>query len=120
MPYKDREKRLAYIKLYRQNHKVEISERNRKFYIKYPWRKSLENAKQRCTNPKSDRWKWYGAKGIKFNLTDQEGKILWNRDKAYLLKRPTIDRKSNYKDYTFDNCQFIEHKINSAKRTNVK
>ena len=38
--------------------------------------------------------------------------ILWNRDKAYLLKKPSIDRKDNNKGYTFDNCRFIELSLN--------
>jgi len=43
-------------------------------------------------------------------------KELWFRDKAYNLKRPSIDRKNNNEDYTFENCRFIELGKNTAER----
>ena len=29
------------------------------------------------------------------------------------MKKPTIDRKNSWKDYTFKNCRYIEHELNS-------
>ena len=49
-------------------------------------------------------------------ITAEELKILWFRDKAYLMKKPSIDRKNNEGDYTFKNCQYLEHKLNSGKK----
>lgn len=80
-----------------------------------PWMKSWTMAKQRCNNPKNPDFKRYGGRGIKFLLTKEECLKLWNRDKGWLLKRPSIDRKESNGNYTFDNCQFIEFVDNSLK-----
>lgn len=36
--------------------------------------RSFQDAKQRCTNPKNKNYKWYGARGIKFEITYPEFK----------------------------------------------
>ena len=71
-----------------------------------PWIKTLTGIKLRCKRRK------YLKDGIKNYLTLEELKYLWFRDKGYLLKRPSIDRIDNNKDYTFDNCQYIELRAN--------
>lgn len=88
-------------------------EKDAKYHNLYPWRRAVANAKQRCTNPNNPKYKWY--KNRKFDLTPEQGEILWNRDKAYLMKKPTLDRENNDEGYTFKNCRFIEHKLNSIK-----
>jgi len=82
---------------------------------KYPWKQTLINIKQRCSNPKSIDYKDYGGRGIKCLITEDELKKLWFRDKAYEMEHPSIDRKENNSNYTFDNCEFIEMNINSGK-----
>lgn len=81
-----------------------------------PWLVNYYSAFARCNNPKHEKFVLYGGRGIKFLLTKKEIKELWFKDKAWLLTKPSLDRKESYKNYTFDNCQFIEHKINSSKR----
>ncbi len=81
-----------------------------------PWKRFLKLIKQRCDDPNHSAYKYYGRKGIKYSITYEELKKLWFRDKAYLLKKPSIDRKNSDKDYIFDNCQFIELNINCVKR----
>ena len=81
---------------------------SRKWISKYPWLVSFYRARQRCNNSKHKAYKWYGAKGIKFLLTKDEIKFLWFRDKAYLQKRPSIDRKNSNNNYELGNCRFIE------------
>ena len=76
------------------------------YFAKYPWRKALASAKNRC-NRKS-----YKQRGIKCFLTKEEVKLLWDRDKALLLKKPSLDRKVGNGHYTFENCRFIELKEN--------
>ena len=87
----------------------------KKYHQKYPWASSYWNMVSRCTNPKSDRYRRYGLRGIKCFMTIDEMGHLWFRDKAYLLKRPSIDRINNDGDYTFQNCRFIELSENSRK-----
>lgn len=81
----------------------------------YPWLRPLRNAKGRCNNPKNKKFNDYGGRGIKFLLKDIDGEYLWNRDKGWLLKNPSIDRIDNDGDYTLENCRFIEFSENSAK-----
>lgn len=38
--------------------------------------------------------------------------MLWFRDKAYKMVKPSIDRKDANKNYTIDNCRYIELKEN--------
>jgi hypothetical protein len=85
-----------------------------------PWLVSLNKARARCNNPKQKDYKNYGEKGIKCLITKEEIQELWFRDKAYNLKRPSIDRKDSNKDYTFENCRFIELSLNSALTNRVK
>jgi hypothetical protein len=80
---------------------------------KYPWMKSYSNAQQRCCNPKNTNYPKYGGKGIKFFMTSKDFEHLWKRDNAGLMKKPSIDRIDSKKDYTLENCRFIEFSENS-------
>jgi hypothetical protein len=88
-------------------------------FIKYckenPWYKIFYNIKNRCENPASIDYQWYGGKGIKCLLTKTEIKQLWVRDGADKMKRPSIDRLNSNYDYTLSNCRFIEHNDNCTK-----
>ena len=99
-----------------RKHNKKIIIKNRENYRKnYPWRKVFSDIKQRCNNPKDSSFKNYGGRGIKCLLEVADIKLLWFRDKAYLLKQASIDRKENDRDYELDNCQFIEKSENSKK-----
>jgi len=130
MPLKDKVKRAEYEKAYRQAHKEKCREYKRNWRknnpeksrkmdqlqrLKFPWKKNFDHAKQRCTNPNHHGYKYYGAKGITFSLTMKEIKELWFRDKAYLMDRPSIDRKDTYGNYTFKNCRFLEFEENNRR-----
>lgn len=62
----------------------------------------------RCNNPNKDNYKYYGGRGIKNLISQKELKELWFRDKAYLMKKPSIDRINNDGNYEYNNCRFIE------------
>lgn len=81
--------------------------------LKYPWKSSYFNAKSRCSCKKHSSYEEYGGRGIKFILTMDEVVALWNRDKAFLLKKPSLDRKNSNGNYEFLNCRFIELSENS-------
>lgn len=91
-----------------------------KYYRLNPWKKFFNKMNQRCNNPKCDSYKYYGGKGIRVRITENEIKKLWLRDKAYELTQPSLDRKDNTKDYTFENCQFIEMELNIGKDRCIK
>ena len=81
----------------------------------HPWSISYDSAKQRCNNIKKDNYKSYGGRGIRFLMTIQDFKFLWFRDKAYLMKQPSIDRIDNDRNYELDNCRYMELIENISK-----
>ncbi len=100
----NKERFLTYQREYRRTHPVD------------PLYKLLNNINQRCNYPKDKKYKYYGGKGIKNFLTLEDLKYLWNRDRAGLMKQPSIDRKNGNGNYTIENCQFIEMEANRKKR----
>lgn len=77
---------------------------------KNPWFSSYRHAKERCA-PSGK----YGKRGIKFLMTKEDFKYLWERDNAYLMKRPSIDRIDTTGDYIASNCRFIELSENRSR-----
>ena len=130
MPYKDPGKQRAYMEQYRAEHReekkrwcAENREKLRGYHREYmrkhraekPWLRHLADAKTRCTNPSIACYKYYGGKGIRMLLTLLEVELLWKRDHADQMERPSIDRINPRGDYIFGNCQFIEHSENCRK-----
>ena len=81
-----------------------------------PWVFPFDAAKQRCNNPNNRVYSSYGGKGVKVLMTKEDFKTLWFRDKAYLMKQPSIDRVDNDGNYTLENCRFLELKENAQRR----
>ena len=127
MPYKDKKKQIEYQKKWYQKNKSKKDLQNKIWRLKNPlkckkiskdsylkmlkeepWKQHFKSAHQRCVNVNRTGYKYYGGKGIKFKLSIEEIKFLWFRDKAYNLKRPSIDRKDNDGNYELSNCRFIE------------
>ena len=112
---KNKEKIKESMKIYRQKKKIEISQQRKDKYERYPWKRTLINIKSRCNNKNHPRYKDYGGRGIECNITEEELKFLWFRDKAYLLNQPSIDRKDNDGNYELSNCKYIEKSENTIK-----
>ena len=107
-------------KVYILKHPDRRKETLRKWHIKRksirPWETHYFAAMQRCTNPKHQNYTRYGGKGIKFLMTKTDYEFMWNRDKAYLMSKPTIDRIDSNGNYEPSNCRFIEQSENSRRR----
>lgn len=88
----------------------------KEYYKRNPWAKTYKSIISRCNG----RSRYYFKKGIKNFLTLKNLKYLWFRDKAWLLKQPTIDRRNNKGNYTLNNCRYIEMSKNRIGRDNVK
>ena len=109
---------------YIKNKKKYIT-KNKEWAKQHKWMKHYSSAKQRCINPKNASYKRYGGRGIKFLMTMEDFKFLWFRDKAYLMKKPSIDRIDNDGNYELSNCRFIElsentRKMNQERKGNTK
>lgn len=93
--------------------------RYKRYVANKPWVKILRSVKRRCRNSSQRNFRWYGNLGIKCKLTTSEIKFLWNRDRAYLLSQPSIDRIDPNGDYDLGNCRFIELSQNLANRNKI-
>jgi len=66
-----------------------------------------QNMITRCTNPNSDKFKWYGARGITVC-------VKWLRfegfyeDMGEVPDGKTLDRKDNSLGYSKENCQWVD------------
>ena len=85
-------------------------------YYRLFWRNTYRRIKSRCNY---DKKSWYFKRGIKCCIKMSELKELWIRDKAWLLKKPSLDRIDGTKDYTKDNCRYIELEANLKRKRKV-
>lgn len=83
-----------------------------------PWFKTYTKIVQRCS-PSNEWSSYYYDKGIRCQIKSDELKILWFRDKAYEMKKPSIDRIDSNKNYIFENCRYIEFTENCRLATSV-
>lgn len=77
-------------------------------YKRNPWSRIYKNITTRCFYDK--KCSYYGR--VKNYLTIKQIKYLWYRDKGWLMKKPSIERRNNRKHYTIRNCRIIELKEN--------
>lgn len=74
----------------------------------HPWVRFVEYSRRRTngkhTNP--DTVSRYSGK--ENTLTAPQAKVLWERDGAAKMRKPSLDRIDAAKGYTFENCRFIE------------
>ena len=105
--YQYKEKYLQYCKNWQQANRKRVRQNIKEWWQSHPWYSNYHNAEQRCNNPNASGYENYGNKGILFLMTLEDFKYLWFRDKAYLMKRPSIHRNHN-SNYILENCCFIE------------
>jgi len=81
---------------------------DREYKKNNPWVKSLFAARTRCGNPNNNGYKLYGAKGIMCLLTVRQIRYLFERDGAWQMKHPSLDRINPKGNYDLGNCRYIE------------
>lgn len=96
------------------------AERKRKTYERYvknnPWSRNRQKMLARCKhNPayNGERRK------IEVQMTMKDVKNMWFRDKAYLMKQPSINREDTSLHYSVDNCCFMELNENQRQPRDV-
>ncbi len=99
-----------YHRRWRAKNKDKVKKARDKYHQQYPWMRTLSKIKARCKGK-------YRKFGIKNFLTERNVQNLWWRDRAWLLKQPSIDRINSRGNYTPTNCRYIEHKDNLKTRT---
>lgn len=83
--------------------------RQQRYKKRKPWVRYVLWSKQRCRAPEGSKWwPFYGAKGLEHTLTVAQAEILWNRDNAAVMQKPSLDRIDPSKGYTLENCRFRE------------
>lgn len=87
----------------------------RDYRKKFPWMDRFRSCKDRCENPKTKAFKYYGGKGIKLLMDKNDFKYLWFRDKAHEMQKPSIDRINSNGHYELNNCRFIEQSENCKR-----
>jgi hypothetical protein len=107
--------RKEYLRNYRKQNKERLAAAERAYRLNRPWILYRNWAKNRCNNPNHKEYAKYGGRGIRVTLTVHETKIIWFRDKAYAMERPSLDRIESDKNYSFGNCRFMELKENVAR-----
>ena len=103
--------RREYHQNYYRDHFKEIAERKawrHRHDLDYRLKAILRTIVQRCNNPGHTSYRWYGGKGIQNFLTLDDLKMLWHRDGADKMRKPSIERRDADGDYRVSNCHFLE------------
>ena len=81
-----------------------------------PWNKAYYNMRNRCENKKDKKFAYYGSRNFKCKVKPKQLRALYFRDKAWLLKTPSVDRIDPDKGYSEDNIRWIEWEENRRIR----
>jgi hypothetical protein len=97
-----------------KEHKEEICTKERERRSNLPiWQKKLWTLQKRVLGHTKCHKKSYKEKGILVTITKNEIEELWNIYSACLMKSPVIHRIDSSKNYTFENCIFLEASTHS-------
>lgn len=86
--------------------------RQQRYHVRKPWVNFVHWAASRCRSNSPKRAPYYKDKGITCTLTATEAEILWKRDRAAEMVKPSLDRIDGNLSYTFENCRFREFGLN--------
>jgi hypothetical protein len=82
------------------------------YHARKPWVRFVSWAQDRCKSDSPQRAPYYKEKGITCTLTAAQAEILWVRDGAAKMLKPSLDRKNPDKGYHIENCRFREFALN--------
>lgn len=91
-----------YVKTTPNGWKAKGSEYQREYLRTHPWARNWQFSKTRAKR-----------RGMEHTLTVADFQSLWERDRAHLLTKPSIDRIDPRRGYVEGNCRFIEASLNS-------
>lgn len=80
-----------------------------------------QSMKTRCTNPKSNRYRYYGGKGIIYDPKWEVFEGFYEDMGGGYREGLLLDRIDGSKNYTKDNCRWVDYNIqNNNKADNVE
>ena len=81
-----------------------------------PWEKFMGYINNRCKHSPD-----YNGKRRKINnhLAMEDLELMWKRDKANIMKKPSIARRNPQLDYTLTNCCFMELRENQRQPRHI-
>lgn len=89
--------------------RVTSTAKNKRYFKRNPWVRYVLWARRRCGADEGSKWwPFYGAKGVKCTLTMEQAKVIWERDGAARMTKPSLDRVDPARGYTPGNCRFQE------------
>lgn len=108
---------------FKKNNKMTLTHGHRKDSKWSGAYNSWRGMKGRCDNVRNCRWKYYGALGISYDpeWADFHHFLL---DMGYRPKNAELHRKDKKKDYSKDNCEwldkYVHHKLHQKERDYLK
>lgn len=87
----------------------------KEYYKITPWLSHCISTRGRCSQKYHSAYKYYGGRGIKLLMNLKDFEFLWFRDKAYFMKKPSVDRIDNNGNYVLENCRFLESFENNSR-----
>ena len=79
-----------------------------------------QQIKNRCNNPKCNRYEYYGGKGITYDKKWETFEGFWEDMKEGYSDDLTIDRINSEGNYTKENCRWVNYtEQNNNKKDNI-
>ena len=81
-----------------------------------PWSTAYHNIYGRCNIPTTNKYSFYGGRGIRCLISISELKETYIRDSAWMLKHPSVGRINHDEDYCLANIRWQEFRTNRTGR----